>query len=702
MKTTLCLTLTLLTFVTFAFVPNSFAEEVDRMADGVIEQPQQQERPIVKVIYFIPNDVQPQPDIDEQIDTQVKRVQTLYADLMEAHGFERKTFRSEKDAEGKVVVHHRHGTRNDAYYQKNPGSAWNEFPKESDSLNDFYLVFLDIDAESPDNTLCGLGYSYPPYRGGLFPASGGCNVGEHGINVIAHELAHGFGLAHDDRSDIDAQRIYLDSIDRTITTYCAAVWLDNHPAFNDGIIQRNNNTIVRFYSPELASPPNTIRLQFKITDPDGIHIVKLISPHSGGDLKVRDCKELNGVTDSTVEFVTNQLPYYTDRIVLRMLDGVGNFIEQHFSLNQPLPFPDPEDVHILDSNLAAAIRHQIGTSITTHTIADLSELEIRDKGIKDLTGIENAQNLMKLLLYHNDISDISPLSNLTQLHWLYIGPNNISDFTQLSRLVHLRLLDISGNAITEIPPLKDLIHLDFLNLSGNRISAISPLTAYRKLEKLFLSNNSISDISSLSEITKLKVLHLSGNTISDVSPLTKLTQLENLHLSSNQISDVSPLTGLINLRELYLQGNPIKNRKPLLELLRKNPDVKIYLKWGDKPLPVTLSYFRAEHTDAGVILNWTTESEVDNAGFYIYRSETKDGEFKVVNQNMVQGAGTTGERNEYTWTDTTAQPNTVYYFRIEDVSHAGVREQLATVRLRGFVSASGKLTTRWADLKTEN
>ena len=37
----------------------------------------------------------------------------------------------------------------------------------------------------------------------------------------------------------------------------------------------------------------------------------------------------------------------------------------------------------------------------------------------------------------------------------------------------------------------------------------------------------------------------------------------------------------------------------------------------------------------------------------------------------------------------------------EDVSHAGVRKQLATVRLKGLVSASGKLTTRWADLKTQ-
>ena len=119
----------------------------------------------------------------------------------------------------------------------------------------------------------------------------------------------------------------------------------------------------------------------------------------------------------------------------------------------------------------------------------------------------------------------------------------------------------------------------------------------------------------------------------------------------------------------------------------------------DLPLPVSLSSFRAELTKAGVVITWITEAEVDNAGFYIYRSPTKDGEFQVVNPQIIQGAGTTSQRNTYNWTDTTAKPNTVYYYRIEDVSHAGEREQLATVRLKGFVSATGKLITQWGDLK---
>ena len=166
--------------------------------------------------------------------------------------------------------------------------------------------------------------------------------------------------------------------------------------------------------------------------------------------------------------------------------------------------------------------------------------------------------------------------------------------------------------------------------------------------------------------------------------------MEYLNLWNNQIKDASPLGEFTNLGELNLVGNPIQNRKPILALLKKSPNVRIFLTNLDEPLPVTLSHFRAELTDTGVILKWTTESEVDNAGFYIYRSQTRDGTFKVVNPTMIQGAGTTSERHTYTWTDATAKPNTVYYYQIEDLSHAGVRKQLATVRMRGFVSAKGE------------
>ena len=120
-------------------------------------------------------------------------------------------------------------------------------------------------------------------------------------------------------------------------------------------------------------------------------------------------------------------------------------------------------------------------------------------------------------------------------------------------------------------------------------------------------------------------------------------------------------------------------------------------------LPVSLSSFLPKRTDAGVVIKWTTQSELNNAGFNILRSATKTGKFVVINPTMIQGAGTTGEKHTYSYTDKTAKPNVVYYYQIEDVSFDGHRQRLTgATRLRGHIGAAGKLTTTWGNLKVQD
>ena len=120
-------------------------------------------------------------------------------------------------------------------------------------------------------------------------------------------------------------------------------------------------------------------------------------------------------------------------------------------------------------------------------------------------------------------------------------------------------------------------------------------------------------------------------------------------------------------------------------------------------LPVQLSSFYSKRNDAGaVIITWATESELDNAGFNILRSVSRSGEFTRINAQLIPGAGTTGEKNTYTWTDTSARPNVVYYYQIEDVSLDGEHRTLRTTRLRGYVGAAGKATTIWGELKSRD
>ena len=122
---------------------------------------------------------------------------------------------------------------------------------------------------------------------------------------------------------------------------------------------------------------------------------------------------------------------------------------------------------------------------------------------------------------------------------------------------------------------------------------------------------------------------------------------------------------------------------------------------GGRVLPVSLSKFRPERMkDTGeIVIRWITESELNNAGFNILRSETRDGAFKQINTELIAGKGTTSERHTYEWKDTSAKPNVVYYYQIQDVSLDGEVTTLRQSRLKGNVSAAGKATTTWGEIK---
>ena len=117
-------------------------------------------------------------------------------------------------------------------------------------------------------------------------------------------------------------------------------------------------------------------------------------------------------------------------------------------------------------------------------------------------------------------------------------------------------------------------------------------------------------------------------------------------------------------------------------------------------LPVELSSFTLTRTDAGpVVVSWTTESEVDNAGFNLRRSLKRDSGFTLLNPVLIAGAGTTGERQTYTFTDTSAKPGVEYYYQIEEVSLGGRPETLRTRYLPGPVSPANRSLTTFGEVK---
>lgn len=150
---------------------------------------------MVKVVYFVPRDRPVQWNIPTGLDTQIKKVQRLYAEQMEEHGYGGKTFNLENDANGKLIVYRIIGNFNDAYYHTDTlRKVTEEIDDQHDIEKHIYIIIVDVSTERIQGN-CGIAY----FDGGpvMVAATGDCTVGEFGITLIAHELGHAFNLVHD-------------------------------------------------------------------------------------------------------------------------------------------------------------------------------------------------------------------------------------------------------------------------------------------------------------------------------------------------------------------------------------------------------------------------------------------------------------------------------------------------------------------------
>jgi uncharacterized repeat protein (TIGR01451 family) len=91
----------------------------------------------------------------------------------------------------------------------------------------------------------------------------------------------------------------------------------------------------------------------------------------------------------------------------------------------------------------------------------------------------------------------------------------------------------------------------------------------------------------------------------------------------------------------------------------------------DLDLPVELSTFEAKSIGGMVKLLWITESETENAGFLLYRSETWDGPYERINETIVEGLGTTPARQKYEYQDKNVKIGQTYYYKLADMSYQG-------------------------------
>ncbi|WP_194756860.1 hypothetical protein [Aliidiomarina indica] len=160
-------------------------------------------------------------------------------------------------------------------------------------------------------------------------------------------------------------------------------------------------------------------------------------------------------------------------------------------------FVDEEAVFFADSNLEAALLDHFGypegSSITTEDMETLTSLNLDDKSIVMLTGMETAVNLHTLSLFRNrQLSNLQPLRDLpiTNLNLNDTAVNTLTTVAEMP-IVNLRVQDTQ---VTDLEPLRTKATLRDLYVSYTGVSSLRALEANDNLRTVFFYDTPIRDI----------------------------------------------------------------------------------------------------------------------------------------------------------------------------------------------------------------
>ena len=122
---------------------------------------------------------------------------------------------------------------------------------------------------------------------------------------------------------------------------------------------------------------------------------------------------------------------------------------------------EPKEVEVKDTELRKLLNEKLGEKLgTTRTdnqkitdveLEKLTDLNLDNSNITNLTGIEAAKNLKNLSLNHNSISNLSPLAGLTSLKTLSLKENKITDISPLTGLTSLTSLNLEDQRANAKP-----------------------------------------------------------------------------------------------------------------------------------------------------------------------------------------------------------------------------------------------------------
>lgn len=85
---------------------------------------------------------------------------------------------------------------------------------------------------------------------------------------------------------------------------------------------------------------------------------------------------------------------------------------------------------------------------------------------------------------------------------------------------------------------------------------------------------------------------------------------------------------------------------------------------------------RAGEPGRPIVIRWSTESEVNTAGFNLYRAESEQGPWQKLNPRLIPGSPDPLRGGSYVFTDTQVIAGVTYWYELEEVELSGQATRL--------------------------
>ncbi|MFQ6092432.1 MAG: DUF6073 family protein [bacterium] len=126
----------------------------------------------------------------------------------------------------------------------------------------------------------------------------------------------------------------------------------------------------------------------------------------------------------------------------------------------------------------------------------------------------------------------------------------------------------------------------------------------------------------------------------------------------------------LNLTDLPPYGVIYGPHKPAtwVPLYDEQDELVGYLFHVTHEVAITLNHFTVYTVDQVVMIEWTTGTEMDNAGFNLYRSGKEDEGYVKINGELIPAEGDATAGAGYSFTDAAVIPGATYYYKLESLA----------------------------------